>query len=421
MPPITAVAMGARKEPPSPTPRAEGNMPADMAMEVITMGRARLWPASTTAARRSMPRARISMAKSISRMAFLDTIPISISIPISTGIDRAELVTIRAAATPPMARGSEKRMVKGWMTERKSRISTDSTSIRPSSMALPNDAHHLGLNFGVAGFLQPGRAGQVNGGGDFLEAFGGGAQRHAGRQVGADDRQTLAVQTFDRGRAFAQPDIGHGDSGTVAPVLVVSFSERDAVDVFAAGVVQTDPDRHQAVVDGDLGQARRRSRQRWRCGPRWRCAGSVMPRRAASSTRGMIWISGRGRAPSEVTSASIGSPRSASVRSLTAPFRSASLSARTEKLISRAAALVKFQGADVGDGGDALEDLGLDVVLRHRAAFVRDLGHEGADEGQAAGQLAEFQDQAVVEFLKVDRDRGAADVLIAGRARRRRG
>lgn len=45
IPPITAMAMGARKAPPSPTPSAEGSIPADIAIEVITMGWARLWPA----------------------------------------------------------------------------------------------------------------------------------------------------------------------------------------------------------------------------------------------------------------------------------------------------------------------------------------------------------------------------------------
>jgi hypothetical protein len=108
MPPITAVAIGARNDPPSPTPSAEGSMPADIAMEVITMGRARLCPASITGLKRSIPCARISMAKSIKRMAFLVTIPISIRMPISTGIDSAEFVRISAAATPPMASGSEK-------------------------------------------------------------------------------------------------------------------------------------------------------------------------------------------------------------------------------------------------------------------------------------------------------------------------
>ena len=42
IPPITAVAIGARNVPPSPTPSAEGSIPADIAIEVITMGRARL-------------------------------------------------------------------------------------------------------------------------------------------------------------------------------------------------------------------------------------------------------------------------------------------------------------------------------------------------------------------------------------------
>ena len=66
-------------------------MPADMAIEVMTMGRARLWPASTIASKRSMPRCIISIAKSTSRIAFLVTMPISIRMPISTGIDTALL------------------------------------------------------------------------------------------------------------------------------------------------------------------------------------------------------------------------------------------------------------------------------------------------------------------------------------------
>ncbi len=42
MPPITAIAIGARNEPPSLTPSADGNMLADMAIEVMMIGRARL-------------------------------------------------------------------------------------------------------------------------------------------------------------------------------------------------------------------------------------------------------------------------------------------------------------------------------------------------------------------------------------------
>ena len=44
MPPITAIAIGARKDPPSPTPSADGSIPADMAIEVMMIGRARLRP-----------------------------------------------------------------------------------------------------------------------------------------------------------------------------------------------------------------------------------------------------------------------------------------------------------------------------------------------------------------------------------------
>ena len=39
---VKTVAIGARNDPPSPTPRAEGSIPADIAMDVMTMGRARL-------------------------------------------------------------------------------------------------------------------------------------------------------------------------------------------------------------------------------------------------------------------------------------------------------------------------------------------------------------------------------------------
>ncbi|MCY1303318.1 hypothetical protein D9M70_530160 [compost metagenome] len=137
MPPITAVAIGAREEPPSPTPSAEGSMPADMAIEVMMIGRARLRPASIMAIWRSMPWCIISMPKSTSRIAFLVTMPISIRMPISTGMDSAFCVRISAAATPPIASGSENRMVNGWITSLNSRISTTSTSISPSSMALP--------------------------------------------------------------------------------------------------------------------------------------------------------------------------------------------------------------------------------------------------------------------------------------------
>ena len=70
-----------------PSAMAEGTMPAAMAMVVITIGRARLRPASTMAVSRSTPARICSTAKSTSMMAFLVTTPISIRIPMTTGIE----------------------------------------------------------------------------------------------------------------------------------------------------------------------------------------------------------------------------------------------------------------------------------------------------------------------------------------------
>ena len=112
-PPITAMAMGARNSPPESQPIAAGSMPAIMAMVVMTMGRARLRPASTMASVRPVPRCIDSMAKSTSMMAFLVTMPISIRMPITTGRLIGWPVTASATMAPPMDSGSENRMVTG--------------------------------------------------------------------------------------------------------------------------------------------------------------------------------------------------------------------------------------------------------------------------------------------------------------------
>ena len=84
-PPMTAIAIGERNSPPAPIASALGAMPAAIAMVVITIGRARIRPASMMAVVRSTPRRIASMAKSTSMMAFLVTMPISIRMPITTG------------------------------------------------------------------------------------------------------------------------------------------------------------------------------------------------------------------------------------------------------------------------------------------------------------------------------------------------
>jgi multidrug efflux pump subunit AcrB len=65
-----------------------------------------------------------SMAKSTSMMAFLVTIPISISTPITTGKLKGWPVTRSAKIAPPMEKGRENRMVSGCRKLPKSRTST---------------------------------------------------------------------------------------------------------------------------------------------------------------------------------------------------------------------------------------------------------------------------------------------------------
>ena len=89
-PPITTIAIGARKLGSVPRPSAIGSMPAPIAMVVITIGRARLWQASISASRRVMPRSRRAMiAYSTSRIEFFVAMPISMISPIIDGIESA--------------------------------------------------------------------------------------------------------------------------------------------------------------------------------------------------------------------------------------------------------------------------------------------------------------------------------------------
>ncbi|MNL68809.1 hypothetical protein D3C87_1935880 [compost metagenome] len=61
-PPMTAIAIGARKAASAPTPTAAGTMPATMAIVVMMIGRARVVPAASRAARRSAPSLRRTIA-----------------------------------------------------------------------------------------------------------------------------------------------------------------------------------------------------------------------------------------------------------------------------------------------------------------------------------------------------------------------
>src|SRR6185312_9045404 len=112
-PPMTASAIGERNSPPAPKASALGIMPAIMAMVVITIGRARFMPASIMASSRFLPARIASIANSTSMMAFLVTMPISIRMPIHTGMVSCLPVRSSAPTAPPIDSGSEKRMVSG--------------------------------------------------------------------------------------------------------------------------------------------------------------------------------------------------------------------------------------------------------------------------------------------------------------------
>ncbi len=86
-PPITTVPIGARHAPSPLNEMAVGTIPAVIATVVMTIGWARLCPASVMAVSLSVPVFISSIAKSISRMEFFDTMPSSIRMPIITGIE----------------------------------------------------------------------------------------------------------------------------------------------------------------------------------------------------------------------------------------------------------------------------------------------------------------------------------------------
>ena len=83
---------------------------------VITIGWARLWPASTIASSLGTPLPISSIAKSIRRIEFLATIPSSMSRPIITGSDIALPVRWSAIAPPSGASRSEPMLTNGGST-----------------------------------------------------------------------------------------------------------------------------------------------------------------------------------------------------------------------------------------------------------------------------------------------------------------
>jgi hypothetical protein len=74
-------------------------------------------------------------------IAFLVTMPISIRMPITTGMLIGLPVSSRARITPPIDSGRDSRMVIGWNTLPNSSTRTPMTIIRPAPMAAAKPAN----------------------------------------------------------------------------------------------------------------------------------------------------------------------------------------------------------------------------------------------------------------------------------------
>ena len=105
---------GRRSSPPSPKLTASGRAPSSAALVVIMMGRKRIRLASKIASRGSRPSLRsASRAKSIIRMAFFFTMPISRITPIRAMMLNSVWKIISASTAPMPADGRVDKMVIG--------------------------------------------------------------------------------------------------------------------------------------------------------------------------------------------------------------------------------------------------------------------------------------------------------------------
>ena len=160
-PPMTAIAIGERNSPPAPNASALGAMPATIAIVVIMIGRARLRPASMIAVVRSTPPCIASMAKSTSMIAFLVTMPISIRMPMTTGVVIGRLVMSsaedRAADRQRQRKQDGHRLQQAAEQHRQHDIDHhQAVAHRPAE-----SVEQLGLQLGVAAFADRDAGGRL--------------------------------------------------------------------------------------------------------------------------------------------------------------------------------------------------------------------------------------------------------------------
>ena len=132
-------AIGALSSEPEPSFRASGVIPRIIASDVIMIGRKRVRAALIKDSLRSVPRLRSFLAKSISKMGFLETNPISIIMPMSDMM-LIWLPPIRSPRMAPMiASGRARMMAKGSIKLSNWADSTKNMNRMPSTRAIPMD------------------------------------------------------------------------------------------------------------------------------------------------------------------------------------------------------------------------------------------------------------------------------------------
>ena len=136
----SAVAIGARKEPPSPTPRAKGSMPMIIAEAVISTGRIRVEPASSAADNGGTPARNRCNANDTTRILLAVATPMVMMAPVSAGTDKCVPDKKSIHAMPANAAGSALIMISGssqlWKFTTISRYTKMIAPASPSSRPL---------------------------------------------------------------------------------------------------------------------------------------------------------------------------------------------------------------------------------------------------------------------------------------------
>ncbi len=124
--------------PPPVSPSDIGISANTVAAAVMRIGRRRRRVPCSTASSRVAPASRSRFTRSISTMAFVTTMPMSMSRPIRAGSPRAVCVTSRPMMAPVAANGMEMSSTSGPRKLRKVATITSSTSMIAASIARPS-------------------------------------------------------------------------------------------------------------------------------------------------------------------------------------------------------------------------------------------------------------------------------------------